>query len=160
MTSFFDRMLGRNTKGSSSTAKDRLQFVLVHDRINLPPERMREMKEEILAVISKYVSVDRDSVDIALEQRDRRSKIVAEIPFSQEMRQKVDIDEDEDLSKPRLSLDLSDDSAIPPAPAKSSEKSAVSAQEAPEASAAEAGAVSDEAAKAPESEDSEKTDMT
>lgn len=85
MTSFFDRMFGRNSKGSSSTAKDRLQFVLVHDRINLPPERMREMKEEILAVISKYVPVERDNVDIALEQRDRySSKIVAEIPFTKD----------------------------------------------------------------------------
>jgi len=85
MSNFFDRMLGRNTsKGSGSTAKDRLQFVLVHDRINLPPEKLREMKEEILAVISKYVSVDRERVDIALEQRERNSKIVAEIPFARQ----------------------------------------------------------------------------
>lgn len=85
MSNFFDRMLGRNTsKGSGSTAKDRLQFVLVHDRINLPPEKLREMKEEILAVISKYVSVDRERVDIALEQRERNSKIIAEIPFARQ----------------------------------------------------------------------------
>lgn len=86
MSNFFDRMLGRSApKGSSSTAKDRLQFVLVHDRINLPPDKLREMKEEILAVISKYVSVDRERVDIALEQRERNSKLVAEIPFSRNM---------------------------------------------------------------------------
>jgi cell division topological specificity factor len=84
MSNFFDRMFGRKSEGSSSKAKDRLQFVLVHDRINLPPERLQEMKEEILAVISKYVTVDRNSVDIALEQRDRNnSKLVAEIPVAQ-----------------------------------------------------------------------------
>ncbi|GIL12867.1 MAG: cell division topological specificity factor MinE [Chloroflexi bacterium] len=84
MSGFFDWMRGRSAAKSSGTvAKERLQFVLVHDRINLPPERMEEMKAEILAVISKYVAVDRDNVDIALQQRNRDSLIVAEIPFSQ-----------------------------------------------------------------------------
>lgn len=118
MTSFLERMFGRGSKGSSSTAKDRLQFVLVHDRINLPPERMREMKEEILAVISKYVPVERDNVDIALEQRDRyTSKIVAEIPFtpSQSVSDPDDVDENDDLSaeysadtKPHRAVDPDD----------------------------------------------------
>lgn len=83
MAGFFDRMLGRGSnKGSGSMAKERLQFILFHDRINLPPEKLQAMKQEILEVISKYVSVDSDNVDIALQQRHRDSLIVAEIPFS------------------------------------------------------------------------------
>jgi cell division topological specificity factor len=83
MSGFLDRVLGRGIpKGSGSTAKERLQFILVHDRINLPPERLQEMKEEILAVISKYVAVNSEDVDIALQQRQRDSLIVAEIPFT------------------------------------------------------------------------------
>jgi cell division topological specificity factor len=83
MSGFFDRMFGRNKESSANTAKQRLQFVLVHDRINLPPERLKAMKEEILAVISKYVAVSGDDVDIALQQRDRNSNLlIAEIPFS------------------------------------------------------------------------------
>ncbi len=87
MAGFFDRMLGRSNKTSSaSKAKERLQFVLVHDRINLPPERLKAMKEEILEVISKYVAVADDEVEIALEQRDRNNNlIVAEIPFSKSL---------------------------------------------------------------------------
>ena len=83
MSGFFDRLLGRGRENRSApTAKERLQFVLVHDRVNLPPERLAAMKEEILAVISKYVRVDTDTVEVALEQRDRNnSRIVAEIPF-------------------------------------------------------------------------------
>lgn len=74
--------MGRSsTKGSGSKAKERLQFILVHDRIHLPPERLEEMKKEILAVISKYVSVDEHNVDIALQKRDRNPLLVAEIPF-------------------------------------------------------------------------------
>ncbi len=84
MSGFFDRVLGRSSsKGSGTTAKQRLQFILVHDRINLPPERLQAMKAEILAVISKYVAVDSDNVDIALQQRERDNLIVAEIPLSQ-----------------------------------------------------------------------------
>ena len=74
MVGFLERMLGRRRsqggKGTGSTAKERLQFILVHDRINLPPEHLNAMKEEILAVISKYVAVDTDNVDIALQQRE------------------------------------------------------------------------------------------
>ncbi len=82
MPEFLDRLFGRTAhKKSGSLAKERLQFVLVHDRINLPPERMDAMKKEILAVISKYVSVDDENVDIALQQRERASLLVAEIPF-------------------------------------------------------------------------------
>ncbi|MDQ7027921.1 MAG: cell division topological specificity factor MinE [Anaerolineae bacterium] len=86
MAGFFDRMLGRNSsnKGSSTTAKDRLKFVLLHERVKIAPEKMREMKAEIVAVIAKYVpGIDPDTVDIAIEQSDRyENKLVAEIPFS------------------------------------------------------------------------------
>lgn len=84
MSGFFDRFLNRGKEQSSAkSAKERLQFVLIHDRINLPPERLQQMKEEILAVISKYVDVAAEDVDIALEQRERnRNMLIAEIPFS------------------------------------------------------------------------------
>ena len=82
MTSLFKRLFGRNKRGSGATAKDRLRFVLQHDRINLPAERAEEMKKEILAVIVKYLAVDQERVEIALEQRDRlHSKLVAELPI-------------------------------------------------------------------------------
>ena len=85
MASFLDRLFRRARRGSGSIAKDRLRFVLQHDRINLPPERMEEMKKDILAVIVKYLVIDRDRVEIALEQRDHNhSKLIAEIPFIKE----------------------------------------------------------------------------
>lgn len=91
MAGFFDRMFGRpNKSGSSSKAKERLQFILVHDRINLPPERMEEMKAEILRVISKYVSVDSDNVDFALQKRERSPYLVAEIPFQKTVEREDD----------------------------------------------------------------------
>lgn len=83
MANLLSRLFGRAKKGSGATAKDRLRFVLQHDRINLPPDRMEEMKSEILAVIVKYLVVDEERVEIDLEQRDRtHSKLVAEIPVA------------------------------------------------------------------------------
>src|SRR5664279_911582 len=99
MIEFLDRLLKRTpTKKSGSMAKERLQFVLLHDRINLPPERMEAMKAEILAVISKYVSIDSENVDIALQKRERASLLVAEIPFLKTLEGIEEEDDDSSLS--------------------------------------------------------------
>lgn len=87
MADFLNRMLGRNSgedKGSGAVAKDRLKMVLTHDRIQVSPEKLNEMRTEIIAVIAKYVpEIDPDSVDISIEQTDRyNNRIVAQIPFS------------------------------------------------------------------------------
>ena len=85
MPGFLARFLGKTkpkTTGSARTAKERLQFVLVHDRMNLSPEHLKEMKAEILAVISKYVSISGSDIDIAFKQQDRSGMLVAEIPFT------------------------------------------------------------------------------
>ncbi len=70
--------------GSAESAKERLHFVLLHDRINLSPEELERMKAEILEVISRYVAVESDRVDFALEHRRRDNLIVAEVPFSKQ----------------------------------------------------------------------------
>lgn len=84
MSRLWNWVFGRkDDQGSARSAKERLQFVLVHDRINLPAERMQAMKQELMAVISKYVDVTTEEVEIALEQRDRNQNVMrAEIPFS------------------------------------------------------------------------------
>ncbi|MEM9951113.1 MAG: cell division topological specificity factor MinE [Chloroflexota bacterium] len=96
---FFDRMRGKNNndaKGSSATAKDRLKMVLTHDRIKVSPEKMKEMRAEIISIIAKYIpEIDADSIDIALEQSDRyQNKLVAEIPFTQERGKAPVVDND------------------------------------------------------------------
>ncbi len=96
MSRLIDILRGRRPKRSAQDAKDRLQFILFHDRIDLSPEQLENMKREILEVISKYVSVEQDRVDIALQQRQRDSLIVAEIPFSPSSESSLDaLDEDD-----------------------------------------------------------------
>lgn len=82
MSSFMDRLLGRRLPtGSGKSAKERLQLVLITDRSDISPEKMQAMKDEIMAVISKYVNIARDKVVISIEQSQRDSRLVADIPI-------------------------------------------------------------------------------
>lgn len=71
-------------KGSEATSKDiaknRLQLVLVQDRVNLAPDTMNELKDELIRLISKYVEIDQDGIDITLTKAGRRSRLTADIP--------------------------------------------------------------------------------
>ena len=76
----FNRLLGRREPTSREIAKDRLQLVLVQDRVNLSPEKMTELKDELIKIISKYVEIDRDGINISLTKTGRRSRLTADIP--------------------------------------------------------------------------------
>lgn len=55
-------------KNSGDVAKDRLKFVLVSDRANCSPEVMEKIKNDIINVISKYMEIDAEGLDIQLTQ--------------------------------------------------------------------------------------------
>ena len=81
MSSFFDRLLGRGPSSSAQAAKERLQFVLIHDRTDISPAIMEQLKDEISAVISKHVDINRAGVEINLTQNARENRLVANIPL-------------------------------------------------------------------------------
>ncbi|MEP7286361.1 MAG: cell division topological specificity factor MinE [Chloroflexota bacterium] len=95
MVNLLERILGRSAKGSSATAKQRLQLVLVTDRSNLSPEKLQQMKDEIIGVISKYVNISPDKVAINVEQRERDNWLVADIPLLRELMQQEQGDVDD-----------------------------------------------------------------
>ncbi len=55
-------------KSSSNVAKDRLKMVLVSDRANCSPEIMEQIKNDLIYVLSKYVEIDLEGLDIKIEQ--------------------------------------------------------------------------------------------
>jgi len=65
---------------SREIAKNRLQLVLVHDRVNLSPQIIQLLKDELIAVISKYVEIDEKGVEVGLSQSKRQSRLTADIP--------------------------------------------------------------------------------
>jgi cell division topological specificity factor len=70
--------------GSKSVAKDRLKLVLIHDRSMLSPRVLDEMKNDIIGVISKYVNIDAESLNIEILESDkggRNTALVANIPI-------------------------------------------------------------------------------
>ncbi len=57
-------------RSSGETAKDRLKLVLVSDRSACSPEIMERIKNDIIEVLSKYVEIDKDGLDIKITQVD------------------------------------------------------------------------------------------
>lgn len=55
-------------KTSGNVAKDRLKLVLVSDRANCSPDLMEQIKNDIINVLSKYVEIDKEGLDIKIEQ--------------------------------------------------------------------------------------------
>jgi cell division topological specificity factor len=66
---------------SSSTAKERLRLVLMTDHLALAPEIIENMKRDLVDVISRYVEVDRDKVEVNFEREDRALAMLANIPI-------------------------------------------------------------------------------
>ena len=77
----FQRLIGRKQPTSREIAKNRLQLVLVHDRVNLPAGKMNQLKDELIQVISKYVEIDQDGIEIFLTGNDRQQRLTANIPI-------------------------------------------------------------------------------
>jgi len=55
-------------KNSGDVAKDRLKLLLVSDRADCSPEMMERIKNEIIQVISKYMDIDMERLDIQITQ--------------------------------------------------------------------------------------------
>lgn len=75
-----NKLLGRQAN-SASTAKQRLQLVLAHDRSDLNPELLEQMRREILEVVSRYVEIDLEEGDVSLTTEDRVTALVANLPI-------------------------------------------------------------------------------
>ena len=75
------------SKTSKDVAKERLKLVLIHDRANVSPQFLEMVKGEILKVITHYLEIDEEALDIQLtrtksEEGDRIvPALVANIPI-------------------------------------------------------------------------------
>lgn len=83
---FLGRLLGRAQPKSKDVAKERLKLVLVHDRTDISPAIVEQMRDDIISVIARYVDFDRDMVDIHLTRDARENRLVANIPLRQSPR--------------------------------------------------------------------------
>lgn len=61
-------------KNSGDVAKDRLKLLLISDRANCSPEIMEMIKNDIIKVISKYMEIDAEGLDIQITQTESDNK--------------------------------------------------------------------------------------
>jgi cell division topological specificity factor len=55
--------------------------VLAHDRSDLNPELLEQMRREILEVVQRYVEIDMEEGEVSLETEDRVTALVANLPI-------------------------------------------------------------------------------
>lgn len=55
-------------RGSADTAKQRLGVVLMHDRLDISPQLMEAIKNDIIDVLSRYMEIDRKTIKVDFEK--------------------------------------------------------------------------------------------
>jgi cell division topological specificity factor len=78
--SWLDRLLGKKEK-SGATAKKRLQMVLIHDRSDVSPGLLEQIKDDIIEVIARHLAINQDNVVVNLDHTASESRLVAEVPL-------------------------------------------------------------------------------
>ena len=87
LANLYNKVLGffRQTEkdaeeSSKDTACNRLRVVLMQDRTNLTPELMERMRRELVELLSKYVEMDKDALELNLEQDGEQVALMLSIP--------------------------------------------------------------------------------
>ena len=87
-----NKLFGRKKQQSASTAKERLQIIVAHQRNLLSPNASRisshllaELKDEIIEVVKKYIALSEQNIrdmDLKVEDNNQNSTIEVNIPFN------------------------------------------------------------------------------
>ena len=61
-------------KKSNEIAKDRLKILLISDRVNCSQEMLELIKQDIAKVISKYMKIDAQSMEIQISKTEAKGR--------------------------------------------------------------------------------------
>ncbi len=75
-------LFGQSTQreDSKDVAVNRLRLVLMQDRTNLTPEIMQRMRKELIELLSKYVELDKEALELNFEQEGEQMALMLSIP--------------------------------------------------------------------------------
>ncbi len=74
--SILDFLVKKRQPTSASIAKERLQIIVAHERSKRGPQQpdyLPQMREEIIAVIRKYIPIDSSQVSVNVDNNDNCS---------------------------------------------------------------------------------------
>jgi cell division topological specificity factor len=77
---FLLRIFGKESVSSKNVAKERLRLILVHDRADVSPQLLEALKEDLIKVISNYMEIDENALEVNLDTSDKTVALVANIP--------------------------------------------------------------------------------
>ena len=77
---FFRQTDAEQQESTRDTACNRLRVVLMQDRTNLTPELMERMRREMIELLSKYVEMDKEALELNLEQDGEQVALMLSIP--------------------------------------------------------------------------------
>lgn len=73
MIDIFNNLFGKKAS-SKDVAKDRLKLVLIHDRANCSTQVLEMLKTDIIKVISNYMEIDEEELDIQITKTETNDK--------------------------------------------------------------------------------------
>lgn len=82
ISDWLDKLFGPGEDPHSrDDVKRRLKIVLAHDRLALDPQTLEMMRQEIIAVVSRYVEVDFENLEFSLATDQRVTALTANLPI-------------------------------------------------------------------------------
>ena len=84
-TGIFSKVFGFFSKAekedetAKETAVNRLRVVLMQDRTNLTPELLEKMRGELIELLSKYVELDKEALELNFEQEGEQMALMLSI---------------------------------------------------------------------------------
>lgn len=81
LLAFLRRSFGQ-IGASGEAARNRLQLVLVHDRSGLSSDNLDLMKNDLVEVISKYLTIDQESLEVEVQRSGNSVVLVTNIQIA------------------------------------------------------------------------------
>lgn len=81
MLDFISKFFSKEANSTSkSVAKERLRLVLVHDRASVSPQLLQALKADLINVITNYMEIDEEALEVNLDGSENQVALVANIP--------------------------------------------------------------------------------